>query len=117
MLAIFSALILEVPLATSARRNNTFSRACPGVVKRAWYRDVRCKQQRAVTNFLWAEKQLVTNNQKHSKMCTVSVLFIKELLVAKLHELQVLTNSTDETGGEAGKNPRGLPVQKVGRSL
>jgi hypothetical protein len=53
-----------------------------------WYGDVPFKQW-AVTELLVAGKETVTNIQKRLKICTVSVLFIKALLVFGLHQLQV----------------------------
>lgn len=80
-------IILNVPLATAASSNNTFSRACAVVVKMAWYGDLRFKW-RAVIEFFVADKVRVTNIHKRSKTYSVSVLLIKPFLVVELHEFQ-----------------------------
>jgi hypothetical protein len=64
--AIFFVSNSYIPLGTAAPRNNKFPRAQAGVVKTAWYSDVRYKQ-RAATEFLVAAKQLVTNI--HKRLC------------------------------------------------
>jgi hypothetical protein len=55
----------------------------------AWCCDVRLKQ-RAVTEFLVAENQSVTNIHRRLKMYMETVLLIKGLSVVGLHELRVL---------------------------
>jgi hypothetical protein len=52
------------------QRRGTFSRACTGGIKIAYYGDVRFKQ-RAVTEFIVAEKASVTNIHKGLKMYRV----------------------------------------------
>ena len=79
----FLWLILNAPLRTAAPRNNTFLAHVQEFIKMAWYGDVRCKE-RIVTEFLMAEKESVTNIHKRLSNYMVS------LLVAELHELQVL---------------------------
>lgn len=71
----FSVSNFYIPLGTAAPRNNEFPRARAGVVKTAWYGDVRYKQ-RAATEFLVAAKQLVTNIHKRLNICAVTVLLI-----------------------------------------
>jgi hypothetical protein len=77
-LQLFLWLIFNVPAAHA-----------PRLVKMVWYGDVHFKQ-RAVTEFLVAEKESVMNMHKGLKNYTVSMLLIKALLVVVLHELQVL---------------------------
>jgi hypothetical protein len=53
------------------------------LIKVAWYGDVHFKQW-AVTEFIVAEKESVTNIHKRLKIYTVLMLFIKALLVIGL---------------------------------
>jgi hypothetical protein len=89
---LFLWLILNAPLRTAAPLNNTFLAHAQEVVKMAWYGDERCKQ-RTVTEFFVAEKQSVTNIHKRLGKYTVS------LLVAELHELQVLRKARRTASG------------------
>jgi hypothetical protein len=82
--AIFSVFNFYIPLDTAAPRSNKCPRTWAGVVKTAWYGDVRNKQT-AAAEFLVAAKQLVTNIHKRLNICAVTVLLITPV---RLHELQ-----------------------------
>jgi hypothetical protein len=67
MSAIFSVVNFECPaFYCSAAEKNTLSRACARIFKMAWYGNVRFKQ-RAITEFLVTEKELVTHIRKRLK--------------------------------------------------
>jgi hypothetical protein len=92
MPVIFSVVNFECLTALAALQNNTFFVHAQGVMKIAWYGDVHFKKW-AVIEFLLAEKKSVTNIHKRLKMCSVSVLLIKAVLVVGLHELHVLAKA------------------------
>jgi len=54
-------------------------------------------KQRTNIEFLVAEKNSVAKIHEGLKMCTVSFLLMKELLVVELHQLRALRNAKPST--------------------